>query len=166
MKRKSENREPEIPKQQPAASSFRASPVSPREAAPPDPLPPVQAPAGWPSKAERRARRRAGWLEEQGPVDFSVRPGKLQFLSYARAVHPQWQEAKAREAYDIWATRGWNHAGRPIGDWTALLDAWADNADQTEYGERHPMGGAVASLGISEALSARAAGITMGEGFS
>jgi hypothetical protein len=81
-------------------------------------------------------------------------------LSYCRSVHPQWQIRAATDAYDTWAMRNWTHEGRKIGSWWQLVDAWALAADHTEYGERLPMGQFAAEIGLGDAMSAKASGLT------
>ena len=117
------------------------------------------------ARRERWSKRRQEWIKNQGvPVDFTVQPGPLTWLSYCRAVHPSWQDEPARKAYDTLATYGWKQGGRRIESWWQVADAWAENSDHSEHGERHTMGGAAS--GIADGFSAKTAGITMGEGFS
>ncbi len=146
----------------PATFKNQPLPVTPRERVREDePAPTHQADARQ-ARLERWTRRRAEWVKSQGDVDYAAMPGKLQWRSYCRAVHPEWQEAKAAEAYDTLALRNWTQGGRKIHCWHQVADAWADNADQSEYGERVPMGRSIPSQAVM-ALSAAASGITTGE---
>lgn len=149
----------------PAASESQPVTVTPRAR-------PANAPAapGWSAETAKEIRearasdRRQKWITAQAEqVDFTVRPSILQFLSYCRAVHPSWHERAAREAFDTWSTHNWTFERRKISSWWQLTDAFAFAADHSEHNERVPMGGVVAGLGISDQLSAKAAGITAGE---
>ena len=164
--RKPENREPKTSQQQqPAASESQAFTETPRAR-------PANAPAApaWNSEQAKQVReakasdRRQKWIADQaGQIDFTKRPSILQFLSYCRAVHPSWHERAAKEAYETWAAYNWTHGGKRISSWWQLTDAFAFAADCTEHNERVPMGAVAADLGISESLSAKAAGLTVGE---
>lgn len=105
------------------------------------------------SKAERVSARRSAWLEAEGPCDFTKRPGRLQFASYCRAVHPQW--TKGPMVFDDWALHGWNYKGKPIASWFQLLDSFAEAADQSEYGERLPMGEFASRMNLADGMSAK-----------
>lgn len=129
-------------KQQPATPDFPGVTVTPREAAP-----------AWKSKAERVSERRQAWLEAEGACDFTKRPGRLQFASYCRAVHPQW--TKGPSVFDDWALHGWNYKGKPIASWFQLLDSFAEAADQSEYGERLPMGEFASRMNLADGMSAK-----------
>lgn len=151
--------------QQPAASESQAFTETPRAR-------PANAPAApaWNSEQAKQVReakasdRRQKWIADQaGQVDFTKRPSILQFLSYCRAVHPSWHARAAQEAYETWAAYNWTHGGKKISSWWQLTDAFAFAADCTEHNERVPMGAVAAGLGISESLSAKAAGLTAGE---
>lgn len=143
--------------QQPTTSDFLGLTVPPRER---------EAAPGWSpeTRAERLSARRQKWLEDHGvPVDFTVRPGILTFLSYCKAVHPSWQEKHAKAAFEEWAFYGWSIKGRKIESWWRVADAWAGNADHSEHGERFPMGQIASRFGVGDSMSAKAAGITTGE---
>lgn len=144
--RKAENREQKTENKQPAAPDFPGVTVTPRATT-------ANAAPAWKSFEDRCSERRAKWLEESGPCDFTKRPGKLQFESYCRAVHPQW--TKGPLMFDEWALHGWNYRGKPIGSWFQLLDSFAKAADQTEYGERFEMGQISQRLNLADGMNAR-----------
>lgn len=115
--------------------------------------PRVNSAPAWKSFSERCSERRQAWLEESGPCDFTKRPGRLQFASYCRAVHPQWTKGPA--VFDDWALHGWNYKGKPIASWFQLLDSFAEAADQSEYGERLPMGEFASRMNLADGMSAK-----------